>query len=199
MSEPGPVRRSAAGVRWRFVWALPLAWATLSYWALHHPGDEYGLWAAGSLAGIWVARFVRIVGSIWNPVPAVLLCGAAVMALAGLLLDLLRTPRKLWLLLWLGAALLVLVTSLNAYPSYQRAMQKNGSLLAYVLFAANLGLTAASAVALPVMTTWRALQRRPGPGHCQVCGYNLTGSPDERCPECGHPIADARDDPGIRD
>jgi hypothetical protein len=26
------------------------------------------------------------------------------------------------------------------------------------------------------------------PGHCQVCGYNRTGLPKRRCPECGTPF-----------
>ena len=32
-------------------------------------------------------------------------------------------------------------------------------------------------------------QRIP-PGHCQSCGYNLTGNVSGRCPECGEPVAD---------
>jgi hypothetical protein len=32
---------------------------------------------------------------------------------------------------------------------------------------------------------WR--DRRPPPGHCRNCGYNLTGNVSGRCPECGTP------------
>ena len=28
-------------------------------------------------------------------------------------------------------------------------------------------------------------RRRIPPGHCQKCGYNLTGNTSGRCPECG--------------
>ncbi len=41
--------------------------------------------------------------------------------------------------------------------------------------------TAAAALA------WLA-RRRPPRGHCRACGYNLTGCPSGRCPECGEPI-----------
>ena len=27
------------------------------------------------------------------------------------------------------------------------------------------------------------------PGHCQTCGYNLTGNVSGRCPECGTDVA----------
>jgi hypothetical protein len=33
---------------------------------------------------------------------------------------------------------------------------------------------------------WRDRRRIP-PGHCQTCGYDLTGNVSGRCPECGSP------------
>ncbi len=35
---------------------------------------------------------------------------------------------------------------------------------------------------------WCLDRRRNPPGHCQCCGYNLTGAAHERCTECGHSI-----------
>jgi predicted RNA-binding Zn-ribbon protein involved in translation (DUF1610 family) len=35
---------------------------------------------------------------------------------------------------------------------------------------------------------WRDRHRRIPPGHCQTCGYDLTGNVSGVCPECGKPI-----------
>ena len=41
-------------------------------------------------------------------------------------------------------------------------------------------------IAIPTgMLFWRDC--RPPKGHCQNCGYNLTGNVSGRCPECGEP------------
>ena len=41
--------------------------------------------------------------------------------------------------------------------------------------------------ALPTAILWYR-DRRPPKGHCQNCGYNLTGNVTGICPECGEPI-----------
>jgi hypothetical protein len=38
-------------------------------------------------------------------------------------------------------------------------------------------------IAVPTALLWR--QRRFARGHCQHCGYDLTGNVSGRCPECG--------------
>ncbi len=40
--------------------------------------------------------------------------------------------------------------------------------------------------ATATVVLWR-LDRRPLPGHCRQCGYNLTGNVSGKCPECGNP------------
>ena len=41
------------------------------------------------------------------------------------------------------------------------------------------------AVAFPTAFLWYSDRRRFPPGHCQRCGYDLTGNVSGRCPECG--------------
>ena len=45
-------------------------------------------------------------------------------------------------------------------------------------------------VSSPIALLWWRNRRRIPPGHCQKCGYNLTGNTSGICPECGTPIAD---------
>jgi hypothetical protein len=40
------------------------------------------------------------------------------------------------------------------------------------------------AVTIPTAILWHR-DRRPRPGHCSTCGYNLTGNLSGICPECG--------------
>jgi hypothetical protein len=44
------------------------------------------------------------------------------------------------------------------------------------------------AVAAVTMLLWWLDRRRIPAGHCQNCGYDLTGNVSRRCPECGTPV-----------
>jgi hypothetical protein len=179
--------------RWCYVWMLPLVWVLVSFAAANYPGDEYGLWGVGSMAGVWIIAIVGNVSSVWKLLPFVLVAGAASMAVVGLLLDLLRTPRRWWVILWGVTAVAFCVLTIASYPSYQRAMGKNGSLQAYIFFSLNMGLYATCLIMLLVMPVWRFVHRRPPPGHCAECGYNLTGNVSGRGPVCGRALTDLQE------
>ncbi len=41
--------------------------------------------------------------------------------------------------------------------------------------------------AVPTIVLWYR-DRRPSPGHCKSCNYNLTANTSGTCPECGQPL-----------
>ncbi len=43
-------------------------------------------------------------------------------------------------------------------------------------------------VGVPTAVLWWPVRRRKLPGHCQKCGYDLTGNVSGRCPECGEAV-----------
>ena len=40
---------------------------------------------------------------------------------------------------------------------------------------------------IPTLLLWRRDRRKPRPGFCRVCDYDLTGNTTGRSPECGSP------------
>ena len=41
---------------------------------------------------------------------------------------------------------------------------------------------------VPTLLAWRKLRREYPPGHCEKCGYDLTGNVTGRCSECGESV-----------
>lgn len=145
--------------RRRFVWLLPLLWTPVAWFNFHHPGDEYGGFAAGSLAGLWIAILFDLGGNPGDLLPPILAAGVMTLAIAGLVLDKLRTPLGPWLFLWIAAAIGIFLWVHSQFPSPQRVIGKMGSYWALVLPAVNLGLYTATAVLGGATALYRAVLR----------------------------------------
>lgn len=140
--------------------ALPVLWSVGSLIHFHFPGDEYGLWVLGSIAGSWVAFFVPNIGDIhhWTLRGAVVGTGAVTMLGLGALLYWLRVPGRAWIAAWLVSALAIFILVLGRFSSSAQALAANGSWTAYILFAGLAGATLTSVlsiIAAGIATGWR--------------------------------------------
>ncbi len=141
--------------RWLFTYLLPVVWTAVAAANYEHPGDEYGSFGAGSLAGLWIIYLLpnwRLV----HLLPFILAAGAVVMSALGLALDWVRVRWGLFAILWLGAAVALFLLSFSAYPTVERALAKNGSYAAYILPAINFGMYTACLLLLPTTAVYRA-------------------------------------------
>ena len=148
-----------------FLWILPTVWVMIAAIGFRYAGDEYGLWGVGSLAGTWLFGIFRSFHSGSSPsalLPPVLIAGFATMALLGYFLDRLRTPRIPLIITWLAVTGLLVAYLLNQYPTLERAVAKNGSILAYVLSAANFSLLAITLLFLTFVATRAGIRRVRG-------------------------------------
>lgn len=156
--------------RWLFVWFLPALWTSVAWLNFSHPGDEYGGFAVGSLAGLWIVILFDMGGEPARMLPPILVTGAATIAIAGFLLDKLRVPFLVWLVIAGNVAAALYLWSMSSFPSLERALSKNGSYAAYALPAINLGLYAATIVTAfggSLFHGWQWLRMRGRPAHAQ--------------------------------
>jgi hypothetical protein len=148
-----------------FTWVLPILWGTIAAFSFHYPGDEYGLFGVGSLSGLWVLWLFPSLHQGVSPdsiFPVVLIAGVATMAVLGYLLDLLRCSRVAFVMTWLTVAAILLAHVLSLFDNYERALAKNGSPQAYLLYAANLGLLLASLLLLLISAGYAVGRRFMG-------------------------------------
>lgn len=118
---------------------LPIVWGVGCILGFAEPGDEYGLFALGSILGVWVALLFPAAGSPANLLLPVLVAGCGLMYCFGLVLDRLQGRRMVWLGAWLATAVVGAVWLLLGHASFAAALAKNGSLLAYLACASQLG------------------------------------------------------------
>jgi hypothetical protein len=135
---------------------LPLLWGVIDFVNFYYPGDEYGGWAGSSLPGLWGAYF-SLGNSPSDALPPVLVAGVLVTVAFGWFMDWLRVPWSAWYAVWLVAAGLLFCWSVSFYPTWDRAISKNGSIQAYILPALNLGLMFSSIACATVTAAVRGV------------------------------------------
>lgn len=137
---------------WFYRIALPSVWLVAALLSWTHPGDEYGLFMVACLPTVWIAEIASLLHytNLRGVLPIMLATGVIMMSLAGWLMDTLRVWRSLWLPLFVLGTLALVWCGLSEYPSYARAMAKNGSLTAYVSAATNLSLYLSVILSVPV-------------------------------------------------
>ena len=136
------IQKGTTMKKYLFVWLIPVLWSASSLLSLNWPGDEYGLYAVSSLAGTWIVFLVKPGGSphdmaFWLPITV---CGILVMSICGFVLSLLKASLKVWIPVYLLSAVALCVLAVCSYPSFEKAMSKNGSLWAYIFSSMNIGL-----------------------------------------------------------
>jgi hypothetical protein len=126
-----------------FIWLVPLMWAVGSLLQRRAAGDENAFYVASSLPGIWLGILGSMgARSVSKEMLAILvvLAGAPIMAMLGWAMDYLQVRKRVWAVVYIVGAIGILALTLSGYDSIQHAINKNGSLQAYVLLALNLGL-----------------------------------------------------------
>lgn len=123
-----------------YVIALPIIWLFAAVLSYFHPGDEYGLFAYSTIAGSWICFCMKNIGSLSGVLWMILLTGGVIMGVFGFAMDKSRISKKVWGVLLGICVVAVLVYSLLPYSSLDRAFRKNGSLIAYIAAACNMGL-----------------------------------------------------------
>jgi uncharacterized membrane protein len=131
---------------------LPAVWAVGCLVGFGNPGDEYGLFALGSILGTWTLMISNSNPGLVLP----LLTGCALMYGAGRLLETLAANRNLWLATWLILGVATYAFVMVQFESMEAAIAKNGTLAAYVAFASQLGTYVATILTLlvAVVRSW---------------------------------------------
>jgi len=124
-----------------YSWLLPLIWGVCSYLHHYYPGDENAMWLLSSIAGMWIAPFAFLGGASKAAIAAgIAVAGALVIAPIGFAMDFFHIRKLLWVILFLTCSLTVFVAAIMSFPSIERAINKNGSMWAYILFSINIGI-----------------------------------------------------------
>lgn len=144
-----------------FLVIAPILWSACSLLHFEYPGDEYGMWVSSSVAGSWVVLFMHNIGDIRHSLVRYYVAGAGALTFAGagwILLEL-RASARTWAKVWGCLAILIPLALIGRFESPARAIAKNGSITAYVLFGILSAATLTSVLMIIEMTFWRLFGR----------------------------------------
>jgi hypothetical protein len=130
-----------------YVWFIPLLWCGFTIVSYFHPGDEYGLFACGSMAGAWLFFFCRF-DSLGQGLLPVLAAGAIVIIPFGFVLDLLRVKKRYWFILFALLVAVLFYWQFTTYGSFERMRRKQGYVIAVVVALCNLSIYATTLLAI---------------------------------------------------
>lgn len=143
--------------RWLFTVLVPLVWGLICVVNFFAPGDEYSGFASGSLPGLWILPLLTSSGSPLSLLPFIVAAGIFPMAALGFAMDRLRPPIIPWLVIIGVTTAMLCCYGLSHYPTWERAMAKNGSFEAYFWPSLNLGLFFSTAILVFAMGLYRAV------------------------------------------
>ena len=129
---------------WFYVWFVPLLWCGFSVVSSFHTGDEHGMFILGSIAGFWPFFLVRFFNPFGGGLWVILVAGSVTMALPGLLMDLLRVRKRVWVALLVVLFVLFFVLQYFEYGSFERMRRKQGYVGGVVVATCNWSIYATS-------------------------------------------------------
>lgn len=141
----------------RFRFLIPGAWGANTWVSFHHPGDEYGLFGVGALPAVWLI-YIAAPQKMMAALAPIIAGGMASLFLAGWALDVMRARLTAWAVAVLLLTAALVTWSIASFPSYDRALAKNGSLTAYVSGALNVSLYVVTGLSLGLVPLSRAVR-----------------------------------------
>jgi len=147
-----------------YVMFIPAVWLIAAVTSFYHPGDEYAMFFVSSMAGSW--RFFLMSSSSGHPSDmlfSILVIGGVTLAVVGFVMDRAKIAKRIWIMLFAGCFAALVASSILGHPSYHRAIQKNGSLTAYVSAAFNIGIYFSIVLAFAGKGIGRVIRRGRSP------------------------------------
>ena len=128
--------------RWFYIWLLPLLWCFFTVMSFFHSGDEHGCFVYGAIAGAWIGFLLQF-DSLTTLLFPILLTGAVIIALFGLLMDQLKVGKITFFILLLLFGVLIFRANIKPFDSLEQIRGKHRSIFAIIFLTCNQSIYAA--------------------------------------------------------